>query len=51
MHYSVDIELDLPRERIIELFDSTENLYKWQRGLQSFEPIEVTPAAAAAPEG
>ena len=43
MHYSVDIEIDLPRDRVIELFDSTENLYKWQRGLQSFEHIEGEP--------
>ena len=40
MKYTVTIDVELPRERVIELFDSSENLYKWQRGLQRFETIE-----------
>ena len=48
MKYTVSIDLDLPRDRVIELFDSTENLYKWQRGLQSFEPIEGEPGQPGA---
>ena len=43
MQYTVSIDLDLPRERVIELFDNSENLYKWQRGLVSFEPLEGEP--------
>ena len=43
MQYSVSIDIDLPRERVIELFDNSENLYKWQRGLVSFEPLEGEP--------
>ena len=39
MKYTVDIEIDLPRSRVIELFDNTDNLYKWQEGLQSIEPL------------
>jgi hypothetical protein len=48
MNYSISIDLDLPRERVIELFDSTDNLYKWQRGLQSFEPLEGEPGQPGA---
>jgi hypothetical protein len=48
MKYTVDIELDLPRSRVIELFDNTDNLYKWQQGLQSFEPISGEPGQVGA---
>lgn len=37
MKYEVEIEIDLPREKVIELFDSVENLKHWQEGLVSFE--------------
>ena len=37
MKYTVSIDLDLPRSKVIELFDDPDNLAKWQRGLQSFE--------------
>ena len=40
MKYTVDIEINLPRSRVVELFDSTENRYKWQQGLQSIDAIE-----------
>ena len=39
MKYECEILIDLPRERVIELFDNPENLPKWQKGLQSFELI------------
>ncbi|MEM7164691.1 MAG: SRPBCC family protein [Planctomycetota bacterium] len=48
MKYKVEIDIDLPRDRVIELFDSTENLYKWQDGLQSFEHISGDPGQAGA---
>ena len=48
MKYTVQIDIDLPRSRVIELFDSTENLYKWQRGLQSFEPVSGEPGEPGA---
>jgi len=48
MHYTVEIDIDLPRDRVIELFDSTENLKKWQRGLQVFEPLEGEPGQPGA---
>jgi hypothetical protein len=48
MEYTVEIEIDLPRDRVIELFDSTENLYKWQRGLLSFEHVSGEPGQTGA---
>ncbi len=40
MKYQKEVLLNLPRERVIELFDNPENLPKWQKGLESFELIE-----------
>jgi uncharacterized membrane protein len=39
MEYAVELTIDLPRERVIELFDDPDNLPKWQEGLRSFEHI------------
>lgn len=39
MKYSISIEIDLPRSRVIELFASTENMSKWQPSLVSTEHI------------
>ena len=39
MKYEVEMTIDLPRDRVIELFDNPDNLPKWQEGLQSFELI------------
>jgi len=46
--YTVEIEIDLPRDRVIELFDNPENLLKWQKGLQSFEPVSGEPGQPGA---
>lgn len=46
--YTVQIEIDLPRAKVIELFDSTDNLFKWQNGLQSFEHVSGEPGQAGA---
>jgi len=40
MKYTTELTIGLPRARVIELFNSTENLYKWQEGLLSFEHSE-----------
>ncbi len=37
MKYTCEVEIDLPRDRVIELFDNPDNLPKWQPGLKSFE--------------
>ena len=39
MKYSNEIVIDLPREKVIELFDNVENLEKWQPGFLGFEHI------------
>lgn len=43
MKYTVDIEIDRPREEVAALIDDPENLPKWQRGLLSIEPLEGAP--------
>jgi uncharacterized membrane protein len=48
MRYTCSITIDLPREKVIELFDSTENLYKWQNGLKSVEHLEGVPGNSGA---
>lgn len=48
MKYIVDLTIDLPRERVIELFDSSENMPKWQEGLQSFTHTEGDPGQVGA---
>ncbi len=39
MKYSTEITINLPRDRVIELFDDPDNLSKWQPGLKSFEHL------------
>ena len=43
MKYTTEVTINLPRTRVIELFDSTENMYKWQEGLKSFTVISGNP--------
>jgi len=46
MKYSTQISIHLPRKRVFELFDSMDNMYKWQPGLKSHEFVEGTPGKA-----
>ena len=48
MKYELEIEINLPRAKVIELFDSTENLKEWQPGLESFEHVSGTPGEVGA---
>lgn len=48
MKYSSEVTIDLPRDRVIELFDDPDNLMQWQRGLQSFEHLSGTPGQPGA---
>jgi hypothetical protein len=43
MKYTTEVIINLPRTRVLELFDSTENLCKWQEGLKSFRVISGEP--------
>lgn len=42
MKYSAEIEINKPVDKVIELFDNPDNMYKWMKGLQSFEHISGT---------
>lgn len=48
MKYSLEIEIDLPRDRVIELFDNPDNIKKWQPGLVSFEHVSGEPGQVGA---
>lgn len=48
MKYTLDIEIDIPLDKIKELFDSEENLYKWQPSLKSHEHLGGTKGQAGA---
>ena len=48
MTYTTEVIIHLPRLKVIELFDSTENLYKWQLGLKSFESVSGEPGQEGA---
>ena len=39
MKYTREVVIELPRDRVIELFDNPRNLSKWQEGLKKFEHI------------
>jgi uncharacterized membrane protein len=39
MKYSLEIVIDKPRPKVVELFKNSENLPKWQPGLINFIPI------------
>ena len=48
MKYSNEILIDLPREKVIELFDNPDNMKYWQKGLVSFEHISGEPGKPGA---
>lgn len=48
MKYTVQAEIDLPIEKVIELFDNPDNLKHWQPGLISFEHVSGTPGQPGA---
>jgi len=39
MKFTTEVEINLPREKVVELFDSPDNMPKWQTGLLSFEHV------------
>ena len=48
MKYSLDIEINKPIDRVIALFDDSDNLDKWMEGLLSFEHLSGTPGQPGA---
>ena len=43
MKYTAEIRITLPRNKVIELFDNSANLYKWQPGLKRVTLLEGKP--------
>lgn len=48
MKYERELAIDLPRDRVIELFDDPDNLAKWQPGLKSFKHLSGDPGQPGA---
>lgn len=48
MKYTNEVIINQPLKKTIELFDSAENLAKWQPGFISLEPISGTPGQTGA---
>lgn len=48
MKYELEIEIDLPRNRVVELFDDTDNMKSWQPTLQSYRHLSGTPGQVGA---
>lgn len=48
MKYTSMVTIGLPRDKVLELFDSTEHLQKWQNGLRSFEHLGGDPGQIGA---
>lgn len=39
MNYQLEMILDLPREKLVELFDNSDNMKQWQEGFVSMEHL------------
>ena len=48
MNYTETIDIHLPRERVIALFDDPANLKRWQPTLRSFEKLDGVPGTVGA---
>lgn len=48
MNYTQSIEINLPLEKVITLFDDPNNLYKWMKGLEKFEHLSGEPGQVGA---
>ena len=43
MKYTCEIKIDVPRNKVIEYFDSFENMKDWQEGLVGYDHLEGDP--------
>jgi hypothetical protein len=43
MKFSRSVDINLSRQRVIELFDNPDNMQYWQDGFVSFDHIAVLP--------
>ena len=46
--YTSTVDIELPRDQVLALFDDPDNLVKWQKGLQSFEHMSGEPGQVGA---
>ncbi|MDZ4757559.1 MAG: SRPBCC family protein [Bacteroidota bacterium] len=42
MKYTTEIEINIPVNKVVELFDNPDHLSKWMEGLQSFQHLSGT---------
>jgi uncharacterized membrane protein len=43
MKYSVNVEINLPIDLVVELFDDDENVFKWMNGIESWDQLSGLP--------
>ena len=48
MKFNTEVIINLPRKKVVELFNNSDNLKKWQPTLLSFETIEGLPGEVGA---
>lgn len=48
MRYTLEKEIDVPRDKVVEYFDNPDNLAKWQPSLVSMEHISGEPGQPGA---
>lgn len=48
MKYACELTINLPRDRVIALFDNVDNMKSWQPDLVSFEALSGTPGQPGA---
>lgn len=48
MRYTLTIDINLPRKKVIDFFDNEENLKEWQPGLQKTEHLSGEPGKEGA---
>ena len=48
MKYTLEIVIDKPRDEVVKLFDNSDNMKYWQKGLISFEHLSGEPGKQGA---
>jgi len=48
MKYSVERTREVPREKVLALFDDRDSHFKWQKGLQAFDHVSGEPGQVGA---
>ncbi|UKN01351.1 SRPBCC family protein [Paracrocinitomix mangrovi] len=48
MKYSHEIVIELPREKVVELFNNQENAFKWMKGLDKWDHLSGNPGETGA---